>query len=367
MSALRGLIIKESKHILRDRKTLVILFVIPVALVLIIGYVVSMDVKDTVIGVYDKARDSESVRLTNRIVSSGYFKLGKIITHDDQIESAFRTGSIRMAVVIGDHFGKRMLQPAGGAAVQIIADASEANTAQLLVSYCEAVIRSFALEESVVARPPVEVEVKMFFNPFLNSIYMSIPGIMALVLIIVTAMMTSLSITREKELGSMEILLASPLAPFQIIIGKVAPYLALASINAVTIVLLGYFVFRVPMLGSWQLLFLINFLYIYLSLALGILVSSLASTQMVAMFASMFGLLLPTMLLSGFIFPIENMPDWLQALSRILPPRYYVEAIKAVMIQGSGLAVVWHHLLVMSAFGMIYTIAAVKKFKIRME
>ncbi|MDR1672522.1 MAG: ABC transporter permease [Bacteroidales bacterium] len=366
MTALKGFIIKESKHILRDWKTLVILFVIPVALVLIIGYVVSIDVKDTVIGVYDKARDSESARLTARIASSGYFKPVKVITHDAEIAPAFRSGSIRMVVVIGERFGSRMLQNEG-AVVQIIADASEANTAQLLSIYCEGVIQSFAAGEDVVVKPPVEVEVRMFFNPSLNGVYMSIPGIMALVLIIITAMMTSLSITREKELGSMEILLASPLTPFQIIIGKVTPYLALATINAVTVVLLGYFVFRVPMTGSWELLFLINFVYIFLSLALGILISSLAPTQMVAMFASLFGLLLPTMLLSGFIFPLENMPWWLQALSRILPPRYYVEAVKAVMIQGSTLEVVWQRLIVMVAFGLIYMAAAVKKFKIRLD
>lgn len=179
--------------------------------------------------------------------------------------------------------------------------------------------------------------------------------------------MTSISITREKEFGSMEVLLISPLKPYQIILGKVAPYVLLSMVNAISILALGIIVFKMPVLGSWMWLFVLNLLYILLSLALGIFISTVARNQMVAMFASMFGLLLPTILLSGFIFPIESMPWPLQWLSRVVPPRYYVQAIKTVMLKGGGLTYMWHELVVMTGFLILFLSLSIHKFKIRLE
>jgi ABC-2 type transport system permease protein len=207
----------------------------------------------------------------------------------------------------------------------------------------------------------------MLFNNELKGVYMFVPGTMALILMIVSAMMTSISITREKETGSMEVLLVSPLRSFQVIIGKVMPYVLLAFMNGVVIVALGYYVFEMPINGSLTLLLAETLLYIVMSLSLGIFISTMSNTQQVAMFISMFALLLPTMLLSGFIFPVENMPWPLQWLSTIIPAKYFIILIKNIMIKGTGLLFVWKETLVLIVMTLIFIGLSVKKFKIRLE
>jgi ABC-2 type transport system permease protein len=196
---------------------------------------------------------------------------------------------------------------------------------------------------------------------------MSIPGIMGMILILVSAMMTSISITREKEYGSMEVLLISPLKPWQIILGKVAPYVLLSFVNAATILIIGIFVFEVPMDGSWMLLAFVNLLYILLSLSLGIFISTVASSQMIAMFISLFALMLPAILLSGFIYPVENMPEPLQWLCLLMPPRWYIQAVKGVMFKAGTVMVIWKELLIMGTFLFIFLTLSIRNFKIRLE
>ena len=358
---------KESKHILRDSRTIMVLFLMPVAQILIFGFVISTEIHDAGIGVLDKARDDASRRLVEQLTVSGYFRIMTVLNNEKQIDAAFRKGEIQMAVVIEPGFGNR-LNRQGGATVQLIADASDANTAQMLINYCQGIIHTFAAEQMPESISPLlTTEVNMFYNPSLKGVYMSIPGTMAMVLILISAMMTSISITREKEFGSMEVLLISPLKPYQIILGKVTPYVLLSLLNAISILALGIFVFKMPVVGSWFWLFVVNLLYILLSLSLGIFISTIARNQMVAMFASMFALLLPTILLSGFIFPIENMVWPLQWLSCVVPPRYYVQAIKTVMLKGGGLPYIWHELLVMSGFLVLFLGLSIKRFKIRLE
>lgn len=360
---------KESMHIFRDYRTLGVLFLMPLAQILIFGYVISTEIKDARIGVYDKANDYTSCQVIDRLVSSGYFKVEKYFSRKDAMETSLRRGQIQMAVVFPDDFGNSMQSP-GGARVQFIADASDANTAQMLVNYAEGIVSRFGLEKSVKHKktvPPLQIDVRMFYNPSLKGVFMSIPGIMAMILILVSAMMTSISITREKEYGSMEVLLISPLKPWQIIVGKVAPYVLLSFVNAATILLVGIFIFKVPMNGNWVLLAVINLVYILLSLSLGIFISTVANSQMVAMFVSLFALMLPTILLSGFIYPIENMPGPLQWLSLLMPPRWYIQSVKDVMFKGAGLLVVWKELLIMTSFFMAFLLLSVRNFKIRLE
>lgn len=358
---------KESMHIFRDYRTMMVLFMMPVAQILIFGFVISTDIRDARIGVLDKSNDDASRRLVERLTASGYFQLRAVFNYEKEVEPAFRRGEIQMVVVIEPGFGNNMKRT-GGARVQLLADASDANTAQMLINYSKGIIRSFGMEElQVPVSPILTTEVSMFYNPALEGVYMSIPGTMAMVLILISAMMTSISITREKEFGSMEVLLISPLKPYQIILGKVAPYVLLSLINAISIMALGILIFKMPVLGSWFWLFMVNLLYILLSLALGIFISTMARNQMVAMFASMFGLLLPTILLSGFIFPIENMAWPLQWLSRIIPPRYFVQAVKTVMLKGGGLTYIWQELLIMTGFMVLFISLSIKKFKVRLE
>lgn len=367
MKTFFAFVLKETRHILRDYRTIMVLFLMPVAQILIFGFVVTTEVQNARIGIWDQAKDNASLQLVQKIESSGYFRVEKHFRNRREIDAAFNGREVALALVIESGFGSEMQQP-DGASVQLLADASDANTAQILVNYSTAVIRDFEQQQRPYADQLSlpKVEVRMLYNPYLKGVYMTIPGTMAMVLILISAMMTSISITREKEMGSMEVLLISPLQPYQIILGKVVPYVALSMINAITIVAMGLFVFQMPVVGSWFWLFVINLLYILLSLALGIFISTLARNQMVAMFTSMFGLLLPTILLSGFIFPIENMPMVLQVLSQLIPPRYYVQAIKTVMIQGGGLAYMWQELLVMGGFLVLFLGLSVWKFQVRL-
>ena len=213
----------------------------------------------------------------------------------------------------------------------------------------------------------IEPEVRMIYNEGMKGVYMFVPGTMALILMLVSAMMTSISIAREKELGTMEVLLVSPLNPAQIIVGKVIPYVLFAFINAITIILLGYFVFGMPLKGSIVLLLAESFLFISMALSLGILISTVSDNQQVAMFISVFALMLPTLLLSGFIFPIENMPVILQWISYAMPPKYFIIIIKNIMLKGTGFMYVWKETLILVGMMLFFIALSVKKFKIRLE
>jgi ABC-2 type transport system permease protein len=367
MKQLIAFIRKEAMHIFRDPRTMLVLFLMPVAQLLIFGYVISTEIKDARIGVLDKAHDYSSRQLVDRLSASGYFRVVDYLQSEHEIESAFRKGDFQMAVVIGEGFGNKMVRPEGSR-IQLIADASDANTAQMLVNYASGIVSKYGSEQMAFsAHGSIETEVRMFFNPALKGVYMSIPGIMAMVLILVSAMMTSISITREKEFGSMEVLLISPLKPFQIILGKVTPYVVLSFINALTIIIIGVFVFKVPVVGSMFWLLVINFIYILLALSLGIFISTVAKSQMVAMFISMVGLMLPTILLSGFIFPVASMPKALQVISVIMPARWYIQAMKTVMFKSGELIFIWKELLILISFFVVFMVLSVRNFKVRLQ
>lgn len=250
MKAFIAFVKKESKHISRDYRTMMVLFLMPVAQILIFGFVISTEIRDARIGVLDKANDNASHRLVQRLVSSGYFKVYSNFINEKEIEPAFQRGDIQLAIIIDAGFGND-LNRHGGTRIQLLADASDANTAQMLVNYSKGIITSFGMEQiKDSGLPGMTTDVRMFYNPALKGAYMSIPGTMAMVLILISAMMTSISITREKELGSMEVLLISPLKPYQIVLGKVAPYVLLSMVNAISIMALGIFVFKMPVVGS---------------------------------------------------------------------------------------------------------------------
>ncbi|MFC2114422.1 ABC transporter permease [Bacteroidota bacterium] len=363
-----GFVIKEFYHILRDPRTLLILIGIPVAQIMIFGFVISNEIKDIRIAVYDQSHDEETRAITDKILSSGYFILEKRISNPDQIEECFKTGKVKEVIVFGQHFAQR-LEKEGVADIQIIADASDANTANLIANYTQAIVYDYLKKVNTLAEIPfrIDTEVRMLFNEDMKGVYMFVPGTMALILMLISAMMTSISIAREKEYGTMEVLLVSPLKPVQIILGKVAPYVALAFLDAVLIILMGIYVFKMPVVGSSVLLFAVALLYILMALSLGIMISTMVQTQQVAMFISLIGLLLPTMLLSGFIFPVENMPLVLQWLANIMPPKYFIIMIKDIMLKGVGMAYIWKEVLILLGFTLFFIAVSVKKFKLRLE
>ncbi|SHI88477.1 ABC-2 type transport system permease protein [Tangfeifania diversioriginum] len=368
MAQLLSFIKKEFFHIFRDPRTMLILFGIPVAQLLIFGTVIKNEIKDVRIAIYDQSKDETTQQITNKLLSSGYFVLVDDLQNTSGIEETFRKGEVKEIIVFESNFGEKLIKE-GTANVQLIADASDPNMARLAVSYTRGIINDYVQKMNPNQELPMQIqpEVRMYFNEEMKSAYMFVPGTMALILMLISAMMTSISITREKELGTMEILLVSPLKPAQIIIGKVLPYLLLSIVNAFVIVLIGLFVFGVPITGSFILLMLETILFILMALCLGILISTMAKSQMTAMFISMIVLMLPTILLSGFIFPIENMPEILQWLSHIMPARWFISIIRGIMLKGVGMAFIWKETLILIGMTLFFVAVSVRKFKIRLE
>lgn len=369
MKRFLGFVKKEFLHIFRDYRTLFILFGIPAAQILIFGFAVSMDIKNTGIAFLDLSKDEITVSLTNKILSSGFFKKTEDLLIYNDIDRVFKKGNTKAVIVFEDNYGKKFISE-GKASLNIIADGSDPNTATLVTNYVMAIVNDFTAGQASSAfnSPPlIKPEVKMFYNPNLKSHFMFVPGVITLILILICALMTSVTIAREKEFGTMEVLLVSPLRPAQIILGKVMPYFILSFINVLLILALSWFVFGLPVKGSMILLLAESMLYILMSLSLGILISTLSDNMQQAIFISLIGLMLPTILLSGFIFPIENMPAIYNYISMIIPPRYFIVIIKNIMIKGTGLIYIWKETLILTVMTLFFIALSIKKFKIRLE
>jgi len=360
---------KEFYHIFRDYRSMIILFGMPVVQVLLFGFAITNDINDVKIAIMDHSKDEVTREITQKIISSNYFLLLDNLSSNDQIEEAFKKGEIKQVVIFEPDFAKK-LEREGSADIQLILDASEPNTANMLNAYTTGIINTYSLQRMIklnLIPISIQAETQMLFNSELKSVYMFVPGVITVLLMLVSAMMTSISITREKELGTMEALLVSPLKPIQIIIGKVTPYVLLSFINLIVILLLARFVFDMPVKGSIVLLLAESVLFIVMALALGILISTVSKTQQQAMLLSMFALMLPIILLSGFIFPVENMPVILQYLSHIMPPKWFIIIIKNIMLKGVGIAYFWKETLIILFMTLFFIGMSVKKFKIRLE
>ena len=347
---------------------MMILFGMPVVQVLLFGFVLTNEIKNASIAVLDPAKDEASIRLTNKLVSSGYFRVERNLASADELEPVFRRGKIKLALVFPPDFGHR-LDHEGTAQIQLIGDASDPNTATTLISYANAIILDFQ-QESVIRNPQsaiIKTETRMRYNPEQKAVFNFVPGVMTLILMLVSAMMTSITLAREKEMGTMEVLLASPLKPLQIVLGKTAPYLVLSFINAIVVVIMGMIVFGMPMRGSFLLLGFECFLYMFVSLALGILISTKAKNQMAALFASALALMMPTMLLSGFIFPRESMPWPLQVIGAAFPATWFNPIIKGIMIKGVGLDFLWKQTLILTGMAVLFIGLSIRNFKSRLE
>jgi len=365
---MRGFIIKEFYHIFRDVRTLIILFGMPVAQILLFGFALTNEIKNANIAVLDYAKDDVTAEIISKITSSGYFILDENLDGEDQIEDRFRKGKIRQVIIFEDNFSEN-IENGNTAGIHIIGDASDPNTANLLANYSQAIIKDYQADK-FMERGNINLlitpEPKLMFNPELKGVFMFVPGIITVLLMLVCAMMTSISIAREKELGTMEILLVSPLKPIQIIIGKVTPYVVLSLFNAISILLLGYFIFGMPMRGNVALLLLETIIFIFMALSMGILISTISKTQQIALMISLAGLMLPTILLSGFIFPIENMPVLLQLLSNLMPPKWFIIIIKGIMLKGVGLQYLWKETLIIIVMTAFFIGLSVRNFKIRL-
>ncbi|MFD2550845.1 ABC transporter permease [Bizionia sediminis] len=368
MKRFKGFIKKEFFHIFRDKRSLFILFGMPIVQILLFGFAITNEINNVDIAILDRANDSASKALIQKISASNYFSVKQFITNEEAIETAFKKGKIKAVLHINIHFNQELIKTKT-ASVQIITDATDPNTANTVANYMGSIISHYSKERNaaIPVNQVVVSETRMAYNPELKSVYMFVPGVMTVILMLVSAMMTSISITREKELGTMEILLVSPITPLQVILGKVFPYVFLSVINATVIVLLSIFVFNMPLQGSLWLLALESILFIISALALGILISTISATQQTAMMISLMGLMLPVILLSGFIFPISSMPLPLQYISNIIPAKWFIIIVKGIMLKGVGLEVLWKETVTLIAMTVVFIGISIKKYKIRLE
>ena len=343
---------KESRHILRDRRTMLILFGMPIVLMLLFGFAITNDVRNVRTVVVTSQMDHITRMAVDRLVASEYFDITATVGTSKEAERLIRNQQADMAVVFAPDFASKR------SGAQLIVDAADPNMAQQWTSYAQQVISNPDLSA---------VNIKLLYNPRMKSAYNFVPAIMGMLLMLICAMMTSISIVREKEKGTMEVLLVSPVRPLMIIIAKAVPYLILAFIILVSILLMARYVLAVPLAGSIVWIFIVSCIYILLALSLGLLISNIATNQLMALLLSAMVLLMPIVMLSGMLFPIESMPRILQWVSAIIPPRYYIQAMRKLMIMGVGIGDIIHEVIILSAMTIMLLAIALAKFKTRLE
>ncbi|MBR1503379.1 MAG: ABC transporter permease [Prevotella sp.] len=350
-------VLKESRHILRDRRTMLILFGMPIVLMLLFGFAITNDVKNVRTVVVTSHMDYQTQAIADRLAASEYFDITATVGTSLEAELLIRNQKADLAVVFSKDFASKRN------GLQFIVDASDPNMAQQWTSYAQAVIAQPARGKNNTQGPVV----KLLYNPQMKSAYNFVPAIMGMLLMLICAMMTSISIVREKEKGTMEVLLVSPIRPLMIIVAKAVPYLVLAFAILVSILLMARYVLGVPLAGSVVWIFVVSGIYILLALSLGLLISNIANSQLMALLLSAMVLLMPIVMLSGMLFPIESMPTILQWLSAIIPPRYYIEAMRKLMIMGVGIGEVMREVVILSAMTVLLLIVSLAKFKTRLE
>lgn len=340
-------VIKEARHILRDKRTMLILFGMPVVLMLIFGFAITTDVRNVRTIVVTSQMNPQTQAAVERLAASEYFTITTTVPTPKDAELLIRNQKADLAIVFSkDH------------AIQFIVDGADPNMAQQWTNYATGVMMNMQ---------GTLVNSKMLYNPQMRSAYNFVPAIMGMLLMLVCAMMTSISIVREKERGTMEVLLVSPIRPLMIIIAKAVPYLVLAFAILITILVMAHFVLDVPLQGSLVWIFVVSTTYILLALSLGLLISNIATSQLMALLISAMVLLMPIVMLSGMLFPIESMPTILQWLSAIVPPRYYIEAMRKLMIMGVGIQEVTREITVLTGMTLFLLAVSLKKFKTRLE
>ena len=366
MKQFQSFILKEFRQIFRDKRTLLILLVMPLALVLLLGYAIKTELNHAQVAVFDPSKDTETLRIRQHFMASEYFTITRELSSSAQLNEVFKQGDISLALVFSEHFAEDL--PQGEASIQLIADGTDPNQAALLTAYAQGVLQSYQAErmEQHSVPLPIRIESRMLYNPQQESSYNFVPGVMGLVLMLICAMMTSVAIVREKETGTMEVLLASPMRPLHIILSKMAPYFTLSVTNVVTILLLATLVMHVPIRGSLGWLAVASILFICVALSLGLLISTLVSTQMAALLISGIGLMMPTLVFSGLIFPLESMPAALRWIADLIPARWYIQAVRKIMIQGVDVSCFIRELGVITLMATVLMTAAWKNFKVRL-
>jgi len=359
---------KEFYHVFRDNKTLLMLFGLPIAQIVLFGFALTNEIKNSKIVICDYAQDISSEQIIERISNSNNFEIKKTIYDRHQIEESFKEGDVKLVVVFPSNFHND-LNHFNEAQIQVIADASDPNTASTLTSYLGFIVSDYQQEINTASNNSLKIipEIRMLYNPELKGATNFVPGVMALVLLLVCVLMTSVSIVKEKEKGTMEVLLVSPMNPFIVIIAKAVPYFFLSLINLTVILLMSVFLLDMPMNGNIFLLYFVSSILILCALSLGLLISNVTETQQAAMLISLMAMLLPTVLFSGFMFPLENMPYPLQWIANVVPSKWYYIIVKSIMIKGLGLMSIWKETLILSVMTLGLLLISFKKFNIRLQ
>lgn len=359
---------KEFYHIFRDRRTMLILLGMPVVQIILFGFAISTEVKNVRLAVLDPSNDVVTRKIIDRLDASEYFTVTRRFHSPREMEAAFLKNKIDMVVVFNEHFADGLY--CGDARVQLIVDATDPNMSTSQINYATGIVSAVGQEmisPGISSSARLTPDIKLLYNPQMKSAYNFVPGVMGLILMLICAMMTSISIVREKETGTMEVLLVSPVKPLFIILAKAVPYFVLSFVNLVTILLLSVFVLDVPVVGSLFWLVVVSLLFIFVSLSLGLLISSVTRTQVAAMLASGMILMMPTMVLSGMIFPVESMPLILQLISDIIPARWYIQAVRKLMIEGVSVVLVFKEIGILLLMATVLITVSIKKFKYRLE
>ncbi len=354
MKQFLSFVTKETRHILRDKRTMLVLFGIPIIEMLLFGFAISTDVRNVRTVVVFSSIDHETQRMIEKLSANQYFNILYKVGTTAEAEHLIRNQAADMAICFGHNFASKHTD------IQVITDGADPNMAQMYAAYATQILSPSSQKGSLIAE-------KLLFNPQMQSSYNFVPGIIGIILMLICAMMTSISIVREKERGTMEVLLISPIRPLTIIIAKAVPYLLLAFVILTFILLIAQYILLVPLTGSVWAIYMVSGIYILLALSLGLLISSVAKTQLVALLASAIMLMMPCILLSGMIYPIESMPKILQYISALIPPRYYISAIRKLMVMGVSIDKVATEIAVLTGMTLVLLTAALLKFNKRLE
>jgi len=346
---------KEFRHILRDLWSTIIVLVLPILMIVLFGFGISSEMKSTAFGVLNIQENSRGLQIVENMDQSDFFELKSSYPTEQSLENAFKAGEIRFAIV----FGKEQ--------IRLIADATDPNSASTMVAYASGIIGQFFQNQNPSITPKIKSEIKLLYNPSLKGTYNTVPGIIGMVLLLISAMMSSVSIAKEKEMGSMELLLISKLKPMTLILSKLLPYFVLSNVNLLSTLILGHYLLEVPINGSLISILLFSELYLLLSLSIGLLISSVTDSQLVALLLSGMGMILPVVMLSGLLFPIDNMPLILQWLSNIVPAKWYIDGLRKLMIMGLGWSDVIKELMILCLLFTVCLTLSLKRFKTRLE
>lgn len=368
---IRPIVIKEYRQLKRDKRSLGVLLFIPAMMLILFGYALTFDVKHISLAVYDEDRTHLSRDFAESFLHSEYFSLKTSLARTSEIDALLGREEASVALVIPNNFSEEILAGRQGK-VQVIVDGANSNAATTALGYVNAIVQSYSqevltktLQRVGVHRVvlPIDYRPRVWFNPELRSAKFLIPGLIGFILMVTAVISTSLSIVREKERGTMEQIVVSPVKPMELILGKTILYVIISLLATVVILLVGYFLFEVETRGSYFLLFLVSLVYLVGTLGLGILISTIADSQQVAFTLSVIITMLPTFLLSGFVFPIRNMPIPIQVITYIIPARYYMEALRSIILKGVGMEAFWSQFLALTAFAAVMITVSSKRMK----